>query len=64
MTIEEFYNVCNNAVPKTIFEVWSFLTPLYEDKFNVMPDKIRKLHVSAFYVKKGRILVKVRECVR
>lgn len=64
MTIEEFYNVCDNAVPKTIFEVWSYLTPLYEDKYDVMPDKIRNLHVSAFYANKGRILVKVRECVR
>lgn len=64
MTIEEFYNVCENAVCKTIFEVWSYFTPLYEDKFDAMPKKIRNLHVATFYVKKGCIIVKVRECVR
>ena len=60
MTVEEFYNACDNAACKTIFEVWSYFTLLYEDKFDAMPTEIRNLHVATFYVNKGHIIVKVR----
>lgn len=64
MSVEEFYKRCQNAGWKTVIEVWSFFTLLYQDKFDAMPNKFRNLHVGTFDVRKGKITIHVEECVR
>lgn len=64
MTIEEFYRSCQNCGWKTEFELWSFFTLLYRGRFDTMKNQFRNLHVSTFEVRKGKVRIQVRECVR
>lgn len=64
MTIEEFYQSCQNCSRKTEFELWSFFTLLYRGRFDPMKDQLRNLHVSTFEVHRDKVRIQVRECVR
>lgn len=64
MTIEEFYQSCQNCGCKTEFELWSFFTLLYRGRFDSMKNQFRNLHVGTFEVRKGKVRIQVRECVR
>ncbi len=64
MTIEEFYRSCQNCEWKTEFELWSFFTLLYRGRFDLMNNQFRNLHVSTFEVRKDKVRIQVRECVR
>ena len=64
MTIEEFYYVCKNCTPSVTFEVWSFHDLIVRDTFSLLNRKVKNLHVQSFQIRKGKIIIYVRECVR
>jgi hypothetical protein len=37
---------------------------LYRGRFDPMKNQFRNLHVSTFEVRKGKVRIQVRECVR
>lgn len=42
MTIEEFYQSCQNCGWKTEFELWSFFTLLYRGRFDPHEEPVQK----------------------
>lgn len=65
MTIEEFYCKCNNAGWKTVFNIYSYLSPIFVGGYDEMPASIRNMHVGSFQVFSGkRITINVQEMRR
>ena len=50
MTIEEFYQSCQNCG--------------WKNEFDHMKNQFRNLHVSTFEVRKDKVRIQVRVCVR